>query len=191
MPQGWMVFRTRAARRRLSESGRNMIAEENQKNSPLLRLPAEIRNIIYAYALSTATVRHRRRGLSVYHDNSMLLTCRQIRYEARRESRRARSTYTSLVINGLIHFETLVMTITKERCAQIESVGLSKRLAIVLSASGRPVYAEAWGFAYAREFTALGYVVVDGGEPDELRKEKIEKGLRTCFGNVKLKILFR
>jgi hypothetical protein len=65
--------------------------QENQKNSPFLRLPPELRNKIYELALDEGTVQMRRRYLAppsflAQHDKhgpqNLVLTCRQIHHEA-------------------------------------------------------------------------------------------------------------
>jgi hypothetical protein len=64
-------------------------ALKNQNNSPLLRLPAELRNAIYAYAFDHATAiyytaaKYECYDLGVRHDgNGLPLACRQLHREA-------------------------------------------------------------------------------------------------------------
>ncbi|KAF2833656.1 hypothetical protein CC86DRAFT_461962 [Ophiobolus disseminans] len=66
------------------------IMAHNQRNSPLLRLPAELRNSIYQYALSSSkVVVHLPLGDPLYRGSRLpvslrfLTTCRQIYHETR------------------------------------------------------------------------------------------------------------
>ena len=54
----------------------------NQENSPLLRLPAELRNQIYAYVCDTMTVDVPEKYKYVRSGSSMRLVCRQMKDEA-------------------------------------------------------------------------------------------------------------
>ncbi|CAE7194017.1 hypothetical protein PTNB73_08696 [Pyrenophora teres f. teres] len=68
------------------------ITESNQLTSPLLRLPAELRNKIYEYACIDTTVRaHQVMNLQIYRSNApvskrkplaVISTCKQMRHEA-------------------------------------------------------------------------------------------------------------
>ncbi|KAI4681740.1 uncharacterized protein J4E84_007335 [Alternaria hordeiaustralica] len=62
------------------------IATANQLNSPLLRLPGEIRNHIYTYACRSTTVKHGKRPevseRSCLFTQTFLLTCKQFYCEA-------------------------------------------------------------------------------------------------------------
>ncbi|KAG9204534.1 hypothetical protein G6514_000993 [Epicoccum nigrum] len=58
------------------------ITKSNQENSPLLRLPAEIRNQIYAYVCDTLTVDKPEGYEYLRSGSNMHLVCRQIKDEA-------------------------------------------------------------------------------------------------------------
>ncbi|KAH6639878.1 hypothetical protein C7974DRAFT_410826 [Boeremia exigua] len=62
---------------------RDSITEANQIESPLLRLPAELRNKVYAHVSDTVTVTYSR-SLSVKKSGNVLLSiCRQVNQESR------------------------------------------------------------------------------------------------------------
>ncbi|CAA9964039.1 hypothetical protein PTMSG1_07398 [Pyrenophora teres f. maculata] len=70
----------------------DLVTESNQLTSPLLRLPAELRNKIYEYACIDTTVRaHQVMNLQIYRSNApvskrkplaIISTCKQMRHEA-------------------------------------------------------------------------------------------------------------
>ncbi|EFQ89007.1 hypothetical protein PTT_14884 [Pyrenophora teres f. teres 0-1] len=78
--------------RQLTSEESIAITESNQLTSPLLRLPAELRNKIYEYACIDTTVRaHQVMNLQIYRSNApvskrkplaVISTCKQMRHEA-------------------------------------------------------------------------------------------------------------
>jgi hypothetical protein len=66
-------------------STNDISAARNQHNSPLLRLPAEFRNTIYAYVLAerTPVIAHTLNhiGVDLPHGLTLLATCRQLHLE--------------------------------------------------------------------------------------------------------------
>lgn len=85
-------------------------AERNQIGSPFLRLPAEIRNMIYRFALDKANVSIvGDMPLEKLHcelsDTSLLQTCRQIR----NESQSFVNTFTTLLLAGQDHWHPTEM----------------------------------------------------------------------------------
>ncbi|KAH6639846.1 hypothetical protein C7974DRAFT_470275, partial [Boeremia exigua] len=177
------------------------ITQRNQNNSPLLRLPAELRNRIYEFAFDAATLR---RDLSptsagryfVVPDTPRLtLVCRQIHFETR--PFRGNRTYRRLTVRmeGR-HIADLVDWVGQAQCAQIIQIDMFQSLAgairpRVKEASPQGQYNGLWDASGEQIFSSLKRVVVT--YPITLADDAVEIGesLQTLFGNPDLDVQFR
>jgi hypothetical protein len=168
------------------------ITQANQNNSPLLRLPGEVRSMIYPYVFDTVIVRPRTTHFdSVDVDISLLLTCRQTYYEARHHASTLRKTYFHIFVDGVIGFRAITHTVWRDRCARSQSITMGRRLAVLLSADDEPSWRWSWEFHVAKEFTGLRYVTVTRVRVGEQQmRERMEKALRVCFGKEGLSVRF-
>jgi hypothetical protein len=99
----------------------------NQINSPLLRLPAELRNKVYAYVFESASLHP---PCPFHHHNerikelSILLACRQLYHE----TTRFKDTFTNLTVYCTHDPELLLKIIKPEQCAALRSISVSERM---------------------------------------------------------------
>ena len=156
-------------------------AERNQKRSPFLRLPAELRNQIYGYAYQTATIEANRafkareyryvKGddgvtrelpqLRVFRKvPGLSLACRQIHQEAAPFS----NIYTSLKIEGTAGIATLLSLLSRRRSYlhAVREIQPSEDLMIdILDWYTKYLYSRSiiWLKSYVEVFPALEVIV--------------------------------
>lgn len=101
--------------------------QRNQDLTPVLRLPAELRNQIYKCALSSATATVHRYTLSNHHryhitrdSRSLFATCRQLRFEAAPY----RDQVTTLVFTRRITLCEVRNQMGDSRCSRIHTLVL-------------------------------------------------------------------
>ncbi|KAI4714532.1 hypothetical protein J4E89_000212 [Alternaria sp. Ai002NY15] len=103
----------------------DQIARINQLKSPFLRLPAELRNLIYLFTFTDSVIRmHPRKGeQSATNPIGLICCCRQLRHEAN-------SLFGSTATFGMelampYSHEAAIAAIGAERCARITSIQIS------------------------------------------------------------------
>ncbi|KAJ4986219.1 hypothetical protein SVAN01_08266 [Stagonosporopsis vannaccii] len=175
--------------------------QRNQTASPLLRLPAELRNRIYEFSFDSATLK---RDLSpgsagrhlVECDNPHLVqVCRQIRFETC--PFRNDFTYHRLTVRtDSKHIADLVDCVGQTQCAQIVQIDIFQSLAGALEQMIRYArlqgpYTEPWAKYGDKVFPELKRVVVT--YPIDLADNSIEikEALQTLFGKDDLDVHFR
>lgn len=174
--------------------------QHNQANSPLLRLPAELRNRIYGFVFDAATME---RDLSptsagryrvVLDGSRLLLVCRQTRFEARPFQRDFTYHQLSIRMQGK-HMPDLVNWVGQAQCAQLVQINMFLSLAsairrMVRGATLQGPYVRPWAASGDRSFPSLARVVVT--YPIYLSDDAVEIGtsLQTLFGNSALDVHF-
>jgi hypothetical protein len=171
----------------------------NQRNSPLLRLPAELRNRIYelvfdgtAIRVIKPTMRVRVSGFcalsSVPPTKSFSLqhSCRQIALEAFGLF----VPYATFELDFKWNIDTLLEKLGPQKCHIITSIRLSQDLAIYL-----PDMPWAWSWMAPRtrvgEFPGLKRVYVSGVDAylSEFMRGKMAAAVRNCFGIAHLNVI--
>ncbi|KAF9693890.1 hypothetical protein EKO04_008539 [Ascochyta lentis] len=177
------------------------IAKHNQLGSPLLRLPAELRNRIYKFAFDSATVerdlspRSTQRYRIVPNSSRLLLVCRQLRYEAFPFRKGSKYHHLTLRMDGR-DLSQLVDLIGQMQCADICCIEMFMSLASsihrnVKSNTLSPPYGGAWNDGESHVFKSLSRIVVTYAIRLDAGAEQIGASLRTLFGNAELKVVFR
>ena len=176
--------------------------QQNQANSPLLQLPAELRNRIYYFIFDAATLKRDLSPTSAQHyrvvlnSSHLLRVCRQTRFEA--APLQTGFTYHQLNIRmDNKHIPDLVKWVGQAQCAQIVRIEMFLSLAnaihrMVRRASVPGRYTGPWAASGDRIFPSLSSVVVTYPfylEDDE--GVRIRTALRTLFGNPDLHVHFR
>ena len=175
--------------------------QQNQVNSPLLRLPAELRNKIYRLVFDAATLKKDISPTSsgrykVALDSSRLSrVCRQIRFEAAPFQQDYMYHQLSLRMESK-HIPDLVDWVGQTQCAQIVRIEMFLSLAgaihrMVRRESIQGPYAGPWAASGDRIFPSLACVVVT--YPIYLEEEEaiqVGTSLQTLFGNPNLEVHF-
>ncbi|KAF1928504.1 uncharacterized protein M421DRAFT_4976 [Didymella exigua CBS 183.55] len=180
------------------------VTQHNAINSPLLRLPAEIRNTIYEYIFDVADATTLERVLSptstgryrvVLSSSRLLHVCRQTRFEAR--PFQTGSTYSHLDIRiESRHLPDLVNWVGGPQCARVVEIGMFLSLAGAIHRQIRRStvqgsYTGPWSTSGDQVFPLLKRVIIT--YPTYINEDayNVETSLQTLFGNMDLEVEFR
>jgi len=165
----------------------------NQLNSPLLSLPAELRNDIYKLVFTTNTILvtgASTRFLSPRTNDStwaaaLLLTCRQINDEAT-------ALFWQLSTFDLrqCHYpDELRAMVGSDKCAMVGTIAMSGNLASAIAGwvqAGRVNHRA----LFSGGLTALDKVCVEGPLSWDLEGDEVSRCVRVCFDKKGLEVMF-
>ncbi|KAJ8112143.1 hypothetical protein OPT61_g5423 [Boeremia exigua] len=177
------------------------VTQRNQTNSPLLRLPAELRSHIYEFVFESATLK---RDLSPTSSGShrvvldrptLTLVCRQTRFEMRPLQNDFEYHRLNIRMEGK-HLPDLVDWVGPEQCAKIVQLDMFQSLAgairrRVRDAALQGPYVGPWASGGDQIFPALKRVVIT--YPVDRADDAIEIGesLQTLFAKPDLDVRFK
>lgn len=161
--------------------------EANQRNSPLLRLPGEIRNKIYEYTFSGTSVyarnlRPRRKDLRP-HPSLVLLTCRQIRHEATARF----YNFTTFVFEQCEDVCYLVGQVGRRRASIITTIDVTGSCACDLALPMCGLVPEVWSVHY---LPGLKQVRISSDYRRLVSDEEVMANIRIYFGKTDLEVIF-
>lgn len=173
----------------------------NQIESPLLRLPPELRNHIYRFFFDSATLKRdlkpssANRCLVEVGNPCLFLVCRQIYCDTR--PFQGAYSYKRLILRvNSKQIAGLVDWVGQEQCAQIVRIDMFQSLAgaieqTVRAATLQGPYAGPWPMSGDLAFPGLNRVVVT--YPIDRADNAIEIGeaLQTLFGNPEIDVQFK
>ncbi|UPX16782.1 uncharacterized protein EKO05_0007168 [Ascochyta rabiei] len=177
------------------------ITKQNHLASPLLRLPAELRNRIYELAFDSATVKRdlnpcaAKRYHVVFNSARLLLACRQLRYEAFPIQSSAVYHHLTLRTHGK-DISCLVDSIGQTVCAEIRCIEMFMSLARsihrkVKQQSSLEPDISAWSDGTGRVFESLSRIVVIFPFDLDSDANDIGTSLQKRFGSMEIKVRFR
>jgi hypothetical protein len=162
----------------------------NQRNSPLLRLPAELRNRIYELVFHNTTlcvIQLRTLSLTMPASRSsgLLHTCRQTRNEASG----ILFSQAIFALDSMSEVDILLAKIGARRCRTIPAVSSSRYLTYLIldfrTLGLERHYRSRWSsFEKLCEFTGLRRVYVFGDRMLMGDKEETITAVRDCLGSV-------
>jgi|SRR5690242_12607919 len=156
---------------------------QNGTSSPLLRLPPELRLMIYSYVFDTAHVyiapiKYTMEGALVEHKlctSTLPTVCRQLHYE----TMALRHTYTHVDMAEAYYPRSVANAIGYEKCASIRSLTISSQC----SRNGFRFH------GVKSMFSAIECVTVKG-EVAPLQEDKVATYLRKLMGKPSLDVQF-